>query len=134
MRSIAEKLAETGKWHVDTAALSVRAGHKCEYCGLDFFASVENYKNFQIDHIVPLSKGGEDNNENKAVACRVCNVDLKSRWNPLDITSGNSREELIAAVREYIQAKKNILLKEVLLMNDIAYSHLHNNAMHATSA
>jgi len=67
MSNIPEKLAATGKWHVNTAYLSHRAEHKCEYCDLPFFQDVASYKSFQVDHIVPLNAGGEDTNSNKAV-------------------------------------------------------------------
>ena len=114
MNEIPKLLANTGKWHENTAWLSQRAGHKCEYCGLDFFASVANYKSFQIDHIVPISKGGvEDSNKNKAVACKTCNVDLKSSWNPKDSSSSDDRDELVAAVRLYEKEREEYYLKEI---------------------
>lgn len=119
MNDIPKKLAATGKWSEETAWLSQRAGHKCEYCGLDFFASVENYKSFQIDHIVPLSKGGTDTNDNKAIACRTCNVDLKSRWNPAEHCGSLDRQTLVAVVREYIAMRKEHYLAEIKLMKDI---------------
>ncbi len=88
MSEVAKRLVATGKWSEETALLSERAGHRCEYCGLDFLASVANYKCFQVDHIVPVSKGGDPSStENKAVACRTCNFSLKSKWNPKDVCS-----------------------------------------------
>ena len=119
MSDIPEKLAATGKWHKNTAWLSQRAGHKCEYCDLDFFASVTNYKSFQVDHIIPVSKGGEDTNENKAVACKTCNVDLKSRWNPAESCSSTNRKDLINEVRKYIKDREQFYLKEISLMKNI---------------
>lgn len=56
MSDVAKRLVATGKWSEESAWLSERAGHRCEYCGLDFFASVANYKCFQVDHIVPVSR------------------------------------------------------------------------------
>jgi hypothetical protein len=38
MSDIVKKLVATGKWSEESALLSERAGHRCEYCGLDFFA------------------------------------------------------------------------------------------------
>jgi hypothetical protein len=120
MSDIPKLLANTGKWHENTAWLSQRAGHKCEYCGLDFFASVTNYKSFQIDHIVPISKGGDEHsNDNKAVACKTCNVDLKSRWNPKDVCSSNDRDELVSVVRQYVKEREQKYLKEIELMKAI---------------
>jgi len=119
MSNIPEKLAATGKWHVNTAWLSERAGHKCEYCGLDFFESVANWKSFQVDHIIPTSKGGEDNNDNKAVACKTCNFDLKSRWNPAEVCESNDRDKLIEAVREYVKGREQYYLREIQMMREI---------------
>ncbi len=120
MSDIPEKLAATGKWHINTAWLSERAGHKCEYCGLDFFDSVANYKSFQVDHIVPTSKGGDpDSNDNKAVACKTCNVDLKSRWNPKDICDSNNRDDLILAVKKYIEERRKFYQAEIDFMKSI---------------
>ncbi len=120
MSDVAKRLVATGKWSEETAWLSVRAGHRCEYCGLDFFASVANYKSFQLDHIVPVSKGGDPNSrDNKAVACWTCNFNLKSRWNPKDVCGSADRDVLIAAVREYIKGREEQCLREVLLMRAI---------------
>jgi 5-methylcytosine-specific restriction endonuclease McrA len=41
-------------------------GGKCFYCGLGFLK-------MSIDHVVPLSKGGEHSVENVVPACRSCN-------------------------------------------------------------
>lgn len=49
--------------------LCKRFGKKCWYCSTPF----TNYKEVEIDHIVPRSKGGTDDIENLAVACRMCN-------------------------------------------------------------
>ncbi|QXE92791.1 HNH endonuclease [Geomonas subterranea] len=113
-------LVETGKWCVENARLSERAGHKCEYCGLDFLASPENYKQWQRDHIVPESKGGDSSFENLAVACKTCNVDFKNRWNPRDIAGEvATRSELIDAVKVYISQRKEKTQQEIETMKSI---------------
>lgn len=47
-----------------------RAGNRCEYC-----LSHQNYilGRLQIDHIVPIVKGGADTEENLCLACELCN-------------------------------------------------------------
>ncbi len=42
-------------------------GH-CAYCGKEIM-----YKQMQVDHLVPLRKGGTDSIENYLPACRQCN-------------------------------------------------------------
>ena len=48
-----------------------RARHQCEYCHApEVIFNVA----FEVEHINPTSKGGLDNLENLALACRVCNL------------------------------------------------------------
>jgi len=124
---VSEKLAATGKWSENTAWLSERAGHKCEYCGLDLFASVANYRSIEIDHIIPKSKGGAaDDNENLAISCRTCNVGLKSRWNPATVCNSKDRNKLIEATRQYIKDREQHYLKEIQIMKNIVNGSTHN--------
>jgi len=103
---IINELVATGKWGRAQAERGLRANFKCEYCGKDLLLTVENFKEWQEDHIVPLSKGGENNDSNIAVSCRTCNVNLKSRWNPLDVLPEKpTREDCINAVRKYVCRK-----------------------------
>lgn len=47
-----------------------RAGNRCEYC-----LSHQHYVMgwLQIDHIQPVSKGGQDSEDNLCLACELCN-------------------------------------------------------------
>ena len=47
-----------------------RAGGSCEYC-LSSERASGHY--FEVDHVVPLSKGGATTFDNLAQACRGCN-------------------------------------------------------------
>jgi len=43
---------------------------KCAYCGIDF-----DENNLPTrDHIIPISKGGDNTKENVIPACRICNA------------------------------------------------------------
>lgn len=42
-------------------------GH-CAYCGCEL-----GYKDMQVDHVIPLRRGGDDDIENMLPACRSCN-------------------------------------------------------------
>jgi len=44
-----------------------RDNHKCVYCGT-------KKEPFQLDHIIPQSKGGLDNTNNLVCACKTCNL------------------------------------------------------------
>lgn len=50
--------------------VEVRAGHRCEYCGL---READTFLGCQVDHIVSEKHGGLTTEENLALACTVCN-------------------------------------------------------------
>ena len=53
------------------ATVAERAGHRCEFCHAPeaLFNSP-----FEVEHIVPKSRSGLDDEMNWALACRSCNV------------------------------------------------------------
>lgn len=52
-------------------AVAERAGHRCEYCRAP--EVIFNFP-FEVEHIVPTSRGGSDDPSNLALACRACNL------------------------------------------------------------
>lgn len=52
-------------------AVAARAGHRCEYCRAP--EVVFNFP-FEVEHVVPPSRGGDDGEANLALACRSCNL------------------------------------------------------------
>ncbi|MBE9205131.1 HNH endonuclease [Nostoc sp. LEGE 06077] len=48
-----------------------RANHRCEYCKAP--EVVFNFP-FEVEHIIPLSRQGANNEANLALACRSCNL------------------------------------------------------------
>jgi hypothetical protein len=48
-----------------------RANHRCEYCKVP--EVVFNFP-FEVEHIIPLSRQGANNEANLALACRSCNL------------------------------------------------------------
>ncbi len=117
-----EKWSGEAKWSLETARLSIRAGHRCEYCGLDFLESVHNYRLFEVDHIVPKGEPWTEAEENKAVACRVCNSWLKHAYDPREGEVGLSREELIFRARRHISAKRAEVAAEIEFMKSLIFS------------
>ena len=51
--------------------VALRAGHRCEYCHAP--EAVFNLP-LEVEHIVPVSRGGDDTAANWALACRACNL------------------------------------------------------------
>ncbi len=100
-----EKLVRSHRFGADMVDIASRAHFKCEYCSADMLGSVDAYEwNWEREHITPTSAGGEDDLENWAMACRVCNQ-LKgrgTRGSTAEIPPG--REELVAAARAHVQA------------------------------
>lgn len=50
----------------------IRAGHRCEYCGLHQQDSP--LAPLQTEHVLPKKHGGADDRENLALACVDCNL------------------------------------------------------------
>jgi len=68
------KLSGSGGSHTDQDIIQLYAEQegKCKYCN----CSIEDY--YEVDHIVPVSKGGTDNPDNLTLACKKCN---RSKFN-----------------------------------------------------
>ena len=58
-----------------------RARHRCEYCHAP--EAVFNVP-FEVDHVIPLGRGGQDGLSNFALACRVCNLRKSDTTGALD--------------------------------------------------
>ena len=125
LNDAADEFAIQG-WSDSTLRLAVRTGFRCEYCGSDFFASLENYYAFEVEHIVPRGRGAEldDSPENLTVACRTCNR-LKRRWDPrTQAGEGAGRAKLIEAARGYVSAQRKEKLERILGERERALSIL----------
>jgi hypothetical protein len=66
-------------------AVSLRAGHRCEYCRAP--EAVFNFE-FEVEHIIPTSLGGTHSEENLALACRACNRSKSDRIKATDSETG----------------------------------------------
>ncbi|HIE55026.1 MAG TPA: HNH endonuclease [Chromatiaceae bacterium] len=58
-----------------------RANFLCEYCHT---AEQWQYVPFTVDHVIPLSQGGEDDFSNLALACFHCNRHKSNRVTAVD--------------------------------------------------
>lgn len=64
---------------VDLKVLFLRDGGRCQVCGRKLNLTRPNNHPLQAthDHIIPLSKGGENSYKNAQLACRQCNSEVK---------------------------------------------------------
>jgi hypothetical protein len=62
-----------------------RAEHRCEYCRAP--EAIFNLP-FEVEHIVPTSRGGSDDVANLALACRACNLYKADRLTCRDEETG----------------------------------------------
>ncbi len=66
-------------------AVKARAKNCCEYCNSqEKFAT----QSFSIEHIYPLSKGGQTTLDNLALACQGCNNHKYNKTEGIDSVSG----------------------------------------------
>jgi HNH endonuclease len=66
------------------AQVAERAGHRCEYCRAP--EAIFNLP-FEVEHIVPTSRGGPDDESNLALACRACNLYKSDQLSGVDETT-----------------------------------------------
>jgi len=66
--------AFTGKNPV-RAVIWDKSGGKCWYCG----TNLHPFRNFSIDHFIPIVKGGGEDFDNLVPSCRSCNIAKGSR-------------------------------------------------------
>ncbi len=79
---VAREVAKT--WHRNPAGHNWLARHverqnrRCAYCGIPMFLPPERGKpadrRATLDHVVPLTRGGADSEENTVAACEACNL------------------------------------------------------------
>jgi hypothetical protein len=65
--------------------VSERAGHRCEYCHAP--EAVFNFP-FEVEHIIPVSRNGPNDESNLALCCRSCNLFKSSHVSAEDPLTG----------------------------------------------
>ena len=66
-------------------SVAARAGHRCEYCRAPEL--VFNFP-FEVEHILPLAKGGTSQDDNLALSCRSCNLKKGTCVESIDPVTG----------------------------------------------
>ncbi len=64
--------SDPGEWKRISLEIFARDGFICHYCG-------ERGGNLEVDHMIPVSRGGTDESGNLTTACRRCNRQKKDR-------------------------------------------------------
>jgi 5-methylcytosine-specific restriction endonuclease McrA len=82
-----------------------RDRHLCIYCTAPL-----SEKNFVLDHLVPVAKGGTNRKHNLVAACEVCNR-RRSESDPIQFLRENYRQQLLTQ-DEFLKQKEYL---EVLL-------------------
>jgi hypothetical protein len=67
------------------AQVEIRAGQRCEYCGLSQIGQVAT---FHIDHVVPRAAGGLTVIDNLALACVSCSLRKWAKQSATDPKTG----------------------------------------------
>jgi hypothetical protein len=63
-----------------------RAGHRCEYCHAP--EAIFNLP-FEVEHVIPASRGGAEDESNWALSCRACNLFKSDYLAAVDPESGH---------------------------------------------
>ena len=74
----------------------------CQYCGYDG-RSFPNWFQLTIDHIIPLSQGGQDAEDNKITVCQACN----SMTSRMTFSGEKSKEEIIAQKKQRVRERQS---------------------------
>lgn len=97
-----------------------RDNFKCIYCGK---SSIEDGVKLNIDHIVPITRGGENTNSNTVTACEECNISKSNK--KLDYND-EMRVKLIVDKRNSNLSIKDVeKIKEILKIHE--YRHNKGN-------
>ena len=96
------KTNKTLSWYRETY---IRDQYECFYCDRDLKSSFYDWMSIQIDHIIPVSKGGSDDLSNRVTSCNVCNA-MKHSYLPKNHES-LSQKELLDDIRSFIKDKRD---------------------------
>ena len=96
-----------------------RSGFRCAYCG-----ALAADGPLEIDHVVPVSKGGSDHESNLVAACCDCNLGKSN--DPVDVSQTPRQSSPVLAPssrnsrRQIIDVSANCLM---MLTNGVYYKH-----------
>ena len=101
-KSMNERGPRPLSWYRETY---IKCGYRCAYCGKDLLYDFETWMGVEVDHIVPISKGGSDKLSNRVAACSICNGE-KGRYLHLNHKKMTT-QQILEAARAYVQMKRS---------------------------
>lgn len=93
-----------------------RDGFKCQYCGVTPDKEV-----LQVDHIIPVAEGGENDIDNLITSCQPCNLGKGAKSLQLIPKSLQKKAEEIAEQEEQIIAYQKIIMDSRQRKQDFAW-------------
>ena len=79
----------------------IRDKYKCAYCDRELHKRFDDWMSIQIDHIIPISKGGSAEMSNRVTSCN----NSKHAFLP-DNHDTMNRDELLKSIRTVILKKR----------------------------
>ncbi|NLE26311.1 MAG: hypothetical protein GX625_13395 [Clostridiaceae bacterium] len=119
-------LVNEHRFNEGTARAYVQSSGKCVYCDKNLLNELSDFYAADIDHLLPKSKHPEleSDNNNWVLSCRACNS-IKGKMDipdlPWDASTAikDHKEEVIAMVREALQARRKAKENEFLTIRRI---------------
>jgi 5-methylcytosine-specific restriction endonuclease McrA len=78
----------------------IRDDYSCIYCGREMLQDFDDWMSLEVDHLVPIARGGSDSLDNRVTSCNVCNR-LKGSYVP-EGHEAMTREEALSVVRSRV--------------------------------
>ena len=85
----------------------MRDNYRCVYCKREMLGDIDDWLSLEVDHIIPQAIKKDDDRDNLATSCNVCNKMKSSYYNP-EIEKRSTRKEKIAFIAIYIAGKREV--------------------------
>jgi len=82
-----------------------RDNYRCVYCGRWMLLDFDTFMLAEEDHLLPRRDGGADDETNRVVACRICNM-LKGDYAPPPELYESDRAGYTQKVRAHIATRR----------------------------
>lgn len=93
------------------SAVLIRDNFICQYCGKEITSEAD----FEVDHIIPQSRGGKTNYRNLVASCRTCNQN-KMNHSPSEVGFPTPTPSSYHASQALYAARNNTNISQRLLM------------------